>query len=93
MSLWFKGLKTDQLGNIARPIKRSFKISTNSLDRRYINKQDIKTGDDEQVYYQIYKQNMSKEYNCGFIVLNVKTRSNLIFSQNTMLFFLILLLN
>ena len=59
--LGFKELKTDQLGNIARPIKRSFKISTNSLDRRYINKQDIKTGDDEQVYYQIYKQKLCQK--------------------------------
>ena len=69
-------------------------MSTNSHDRKYINKQDIKTGDDEQVYYQIYKQNMSKEYNCGFIVVNVEIRSSFnYFFQNTIQFFLILLLN
>ena len=62
-------------------------MSTNSLDRKYINKQDIKTGDDEQVYYQIYKQNMSKEYNSGFIVVNVKTRSNFnFFSKDDSIF-------
>ena len=36
-------------------------MSTNSHDRKYINKQDIKTGDDEQVYYQIYKQKLCQK--------------------------------